>query len=441
MTDETPTGAPRRLTRRALLAGGAAAVGAGGLGTLCRARQAADAAATVPWSRIGAVDMRGGLSAFWNVRGGDDEANRRSAREHGFQIVDIVNTYADYPGRQRESISAFLRGNRTNPWNKPPFFERIVRRNIAAKSGGAIFVNDIEFSFEEDADAAWEDPAARAASGVRTKAEFADAYYREWASWFYLPCKWARELHPGQPEGLYGAQPFRRDYYGIAGKTAQQIDGTHASDARLWQYIDPYVDFYVASVYVFYDRPDSVFYLAANVEENHQRTRRYGDRPLYAYFWLRYHDSNRLLRGQELAPYLVEAGAAVPYFCGARGVVLWGSEAAHKGQYYRNLPLYVASLRRVAGLSETIGRATPASDEPAHVAWRERRPLVRKLRVSESEWVLLAANPWQDEVSTSTLRAACGPRTYSLDVRGRHTEIYHAQGASVRRLPLPEPAT
>jgi hypothetical protein len=54
-------------------------------------------------------------------------------------------------------------------------------------------------------------------------------------------------------------QPFRRDYWGAAGKSAQQIDGMHRSDAELWQYIDPHVDFYVASVYVFYDDPGSIY--------------------------------------------------------------------------------------------------------------------------------------------------------------------------------------
>jgi hypothetical protein len=42
------------------------------------------------------------------------------------------------------------------------------------------------------------------------------------------------------------------------------------------------------------------------------------------YEWLRYHDSNKQLAGKELAPYLVEAMAVLPYFCGAKGIVLWG---------------------------------------------------------------------------------------------------------------------
>jgi hypothetical protein len=264
-------------------------------------------------------------------------------------------------------ITHALKVNRTNPWRKPGYFERIIRRNIAQAAGpGDIMVHDVEFSFEENTDKAWEDAEARAASGAMTKAEFAKAYQREWATWLWLPCHWTKQDRPGLPVGLYGPQPFRRDYWGVAGKSARQIDGTHHSDAELWQYIDPHVDFYIASVYVFYDDPGSIYYIAANVEENYQRTRRYGNKPIYAYEWLRYHNSNQKLVDQELAPYLVEALAVLPYFCGAKGVVLWGWEPKRKGQYYQNLPVFADSLGRVSDLSAKLAKAELVIDEPAH---------------------------------------------------------------------------
>lgn len=106
------------------------------------------------------------------------------------------------------------------------------------------------------------------ASGTATEAEFAEAYFREWATWFTQPCIWAKEQRPHQPVGIYGPQPFRRDYWGIAGKDARQIDGTHARDADLWTHIDPAVDFVGASVYIFYDEPGAIYYIASNIEEN-----------------------------------------------------------------------------------------------------------------------------------------------------------------------------
>ena len=388
-----------------------------------------------PWNEVRAVPMRGGLRAFWNVAGGDNTTNYREAAAHGFEMVDLLSTYSDYPGRQKENIRKTLDANTTNPWQKPEFFERIVKRNIEQRGNqNAIFVHDIEFSFEEDIDKVWADPVVRAASKTTTREQFADAYLREWATWFTLPCQWAKERFPGTPIGIYGPQPFRRDYFGIAGKSAQQIDGTHRSDAELWQHIDPFVDYYIASIYVFYDKPDSVYYMAANVEENIERTRRYGSKPLYAYLWLRYHSSNGTLAGQEVAPWLAEAMAALPYFSGARGIALWGSEPRRQGQYYHTLPVFMNSLGRVSDLSEKIAAAKLMPDEPAHVLWKAKRPLIRRLRVSADEWIVLAVNPWQAEDAVSTVVVPLENGSVDLEVRGRHTEIFHCMGSNVKRL-------
>ena len=391
-------------------------------------------ATSATWADVGSVAMQGDWRIFWNVGGGDRDYNNREALARGFQLVDLLNTYADYPGNQRENIAKVLEGNRTNPWNKPEFFERIVRRNIAQTSrDGGIMVHDIEFALEEDASKAWADPEARAASGAGNQEDFAAAYFREWANWFALPAQWAREDRPGTPIGLYGPQPFRRDYWGVAGKSAQQIDGTHRTDASLWRHIDPHVDFYIASVYVFYDDPGSIYYIAANVEENYLRTRRYGDKPVYAYEWLRYHDANKQLAGRELAPYLVEAMAVVPYFSGAKGVVLWGWEPGRTGQHYANLPLFARSLGRLSRVSERLSKAELFIDEPAHVLWNEKRPLVRKFKLDNDEWVVLAVNPWQSDDATGVATVVCGSHTVELPLRGRHSEIFLIRGARATR--------
>ncbi len=387
------------------------------------------------WEQIRRVPMSDGLRAFWNVAGGDNATNYREAAAHGFEMVDLLSTYSDYPGRQKENIRKTLDTNRNNPWQKPEFFERIIRRNIEQRGNqNAIFVHDIEFSFEEDIDKAWADPEVRAASRAMNREQFADAYIREWATWFTLPCQWTKERFPGTPIGIYGPQPFRRDYFGISGKSAQQIDGTHHSDAELWQHIDSFVDYYIASIYVFYDKPDSIFYMAANVEENVERTRRYGGKPLYAYEWLRYHDSNKKLAGQEVAPWLAEAMAVLPYFCGARGLALWGSEPKRQGQYYHALPVFMNSLGRVSDLAARIASAKLMPDEPAHVLWKAKSPLIRRMRVSSDEWIILAVNPWQAEDATCTVEVPLEQGNITVELRGRHSEIFHRVGESVKRL-------
>ena len=408
-----------------------------GSAAAAEATQPASRPANTAWEKIRPLPMAGDLKVFWNVAGGDNDYNYAQAKAHGFLMVDLLNTYSDYPGRQKENINHFLQTNRTNPWNKPAFFEQIIRRNIAdRKASGAIFVHDIEFPFEEDIDKAWADPAARSASGATTKQQFAEAYWRQWATWFALPCRWAKEQYPAEPVGIYGPQPFRRDYWGIAGKDAQQIDGTHRTDAALWKHIDPFVDFYIASVYVFYDDPGSIYYIAANIEENVARTRQYGHKPLYTYQWLRYHNSNKKIGGQELADYLVESMAVLPFFSGARGLVLWDWLPKARGQYYRNLPVFMDSLGRVSGVSDRIARAKLLPDEPAYVLWKAKRPLVRRLEVSPTEWIILAVNPWQADDAVSTISVTCGGRAVALTLHGRHTEIYHClRGSDPKRIP------
>lgn len=380
------------------------------------------------WGDIGSIKFEGGLKAFWNVGGKDRDTNEQQAVEHGFELVDILGTYSDYPGQQREKIIP----NGDNPWKKPPFFERIIRRNIGENRIKQIFVHDIEFQFEEDMDKLWADSMIRKDSGAKSIEVFKEAYYREWGTWFSLPCVWVKERFPNTPVGIYGPQPFKRDYWGVAGKDAQQIDGTHKSDADLWKYIHPSVDFVIASIYCFYDDPGSVYYMASNVEENFCRVQEHGNKPLYAYLWMRYHNSNKKLNCCELDDYLVEAMAVLPYFCGAQGVVLWGWEPKGTGPYYHKLPLFVNSLKRVADLSDKIAKAQPVNDDPVHRLWKEKRPLVRKLRVSSSEWLVLATNPWQSKTEESIVKVSCGSVEVALTIRGKHTEIYQVVNGRVQ---------
>lgn len=396
------------------------------------------------WENLRSVKMSGDLRAFWNVEGAPLQASE--ALQIDFDPVNLLNDFSDYPGNHARDISTYVQRKQsaTNPWDRPDFFEEIIRQNvglIAAKSdlrtdGTSVFVHDIEFEFEQEVEKAWADPVTKKASGAVTLEAFREAYLAEWAKWFWLPCDLGKDALLNLPTGLYGPQPFRRDYWGIAGKDAEQIDGTHTLDEDFWKFIDPHVDFYIASIYVFYNDPGSVFYIASNIEENFKRTRQYGNKPVYAYSWLRYHNSNKEVGGQELAPWLVDATGVIPYFYGAKGNVLWGWEPqSQKTKLYGNLPIYVDSLGRVADLSEKLSNAQPAGDdEPAHVLWTEKRPLVKRMKVSDDEWIVLATNPWQAEDAISELEITCGKSKHTLELQGRHSDIFHIIGNVVKRL-------
>ncbi|RVB80566.1 MULTISPECIES: hypothetical protein [unclassified Mesorhizobium] len=386
----------------------------------------AQEATDLDWNHIPHLSMGGDLRFFWNVADGSKGDTARNAQARGFGPVTLVGTYADYPGGQRENISTTIGAGYDNPWGKPPFFERIVRRNIDLTPPNGIYVHDIELPFEEDAQRAWQKPAVRSASGITSQGDFEEAYFRKWAEWFWLPLQWTKERYRGVRVGLYGPQPFRRDFWGIAGKNAEQIDGTHKSDWRLWKYIDQYVDFYIASIYVFYDNPDSVFYMAANIEENYLRTLRMGDRPLYAYTWLRFHNSNEKLEGKELPSWLVEAMAIVPYFSGAKGVVLWGWEPQLKTGMqlpYQQLPQFVRSLRRVSALSEKISRGRLLIDRPAQTLWKAHQPLIRTVVIGKNECVIMAIDPWQQDNARMTHSVRCGEINAPIVIEGRQTTL------------------
>jgi hypothetical protein len=140
------------------------------------------------------------------------------------------------------------------------------------------------------------------------------------------------------------------------------------------------------------------------------------------------------MANRELPDYLVEAAAVLPFFTGAKGVVLWGYEPKNVGQPYHNLPVFINSLGRVADLSAKIAKAKLVIDRPARELWRDKKPLIRKFRVSKNEWILLATNPWQSQQDKIVVSTDCGSRSVKLEIRGKHTEIYHLQSSSLKRI-------
>lgn len=91
------------------------------------------------------------------------------------------------------------------------------------------------------------------------------------------------------------------------------------------------------------------------------------------------------------------------------------------------------SLGRVSDLSAKITKAKLVIDEPAHVLWKEKRPLIRKLRVSADEWIVMAVHPWQGEAEKKEIAVQCGARPVALTLEGRHTAIFHMQGGRVTK--------
>jgi hypothetical protein len=393
------------------------------------------------WDEIESVQMNGDLKVFWNVGGGDNKYNFEESAKHGFTQILGLNPYADYVNKQKFNVNNYLIEKSLNPWQKPAYFETTVQQNLEKVKTTDYFYNDIEFVYNTDINKAWQEPEVREASQAKNIKEFEELYFREWSTWYTLPLKWAKENNPDMQIGLYGKQVFERDYFGFLKKPLDILadlgKNENQKDLKIWKYIEPYVDFYTHSIYVFYDNPDSIYYMAANVEENYLRSRRFSKKPVYPFIWLRYHDGgDKKVAGQELNPYQIEASAVLPFFTGGKGFVLWGWEPRKKGQYYHSLPIFMNSLSRVAKLSSKISKAKLIIDVPAYILWRSKQPLVRKLKVSNKEWIVMAIHPWQSETAEKNIRVLLGWRLVNLKIKGRHTEIYHLNGRKLTRLSM-----
>jgi hypothetical protein len=407
-----------------------------GAGSFFGSRENSTATTRLIWNELPYFSMSGGLKVFWDVGDGSGRGNGENWEEaiaHGFSPITQSNIYVDYQGDQKENIYHHLGKKPINPWDRPTYFERTIRRNIEMLGSAGVHVHDIEFNFERDVGKAWQNNTVRAASGIEDRNQFENAYFSEWASWYTLPLVWAKQRYPSATVGLYGIQPFARDYWGVAYKTEQQIDKVHEQDHRIWKFIDPYVDFYVADIYVYSlnphflaDSPKWFYFMAVNVEENYLRSRKYGSKPVYAYEWLRFHDLSPRTGDHEHSSDMVEAMAILPFFSGAKGIVLWGYEPQLKpgeGRPYQQLPLFMKSLARVSLLSEKIGKAQLVIDQPASLLWKQEQPLVRRLIVTNSECIIMALNPWQGADEQSEAQVKCGDKSYAVTMRGRHTTI------------------
>lgn len=396
---------------------------------------AASAADLAPgWEEIAKFEMRGGLKAFWNVAADDRRAHATSAETRGFSRVTILNTFSDYPGRGRQSIEKFLGPRNSNPWQMPDYFETIVRRNIDISGGNGLLVHDIEFSYEIDPGKAWSDPIARRMSGAMNSTQFELYYWKKWAEWVTLPLTWSRQRFPRTPVGVFGFQPFYTETWNIKEQSAETIAFYHQRDINIWRHIEPHVDFVAVEAYLPSSDPGSLYYITLHMDANYDREKTLNNKPIYAYLWMRYYHTDWTQAVQQVDPAMVEAMAILPYFSGAKGVVLWGHEPQVKSGDrlpYAQLSTFVGALARLALLSGTIGKGTVVVDETAQRLWNQRRPIVRRIEVGDGECVAMAVNPFQKDSESSSVEATCSGRGFRLPTQGRRVTLAHIRGEHV----------
>lgn len=132
--------------------------------------------------------------------------------------------------------------------------------------------------------------------------------------------QWFKEAAPGLAVGYYGAPPLR-DYWRAIRPPASKEWQAYSGDNDRLRPLAEAVDALFPSLYTFYpDQGGWVRFAYGQIAE----ARRYGNgKPVFAFLWPQYHDSNRALVGTYLPAdyWRLELETAKQY---ADGIVIWG---------------------------------------------------------------------------------------------------------------------
>lgn len=132
--------------------------------------------------------------------------------------------------------------------------------------------------------------------------------------------RWFREAAPSLRLGYYGTIPVPDYWRAIQGTTSAEFKAWQQDNDRL-SLIAQDVDVLFPSIYTFYaDRQGWVTYAIAQISEARRKA---SGKPVYAFIWPQYHESNTLLGGQFLdADYWELELLTVRQY--ADGIVIWG---------------------------------------------------------------------------------------------------------------------
>ena len=131
---------------------------------------------------------------------------------------------------------------------------------------------------------------------------------------------WVKSEAPGVPFGIYGTVPVQDYWRAIRDSASTEFQSWQQDNDQL-ERISDQVDALFPSLYTFYaDRKGWVTYAIAQITEAKRKAK---GKPVYAFLWPQYHESNRLLGLRPLDPdyWELELNTVHQH---ADGVVIWG---------------------------------------------------------------------------------------------------------------------
>ena len=137
---------------------------------------------------------------------------------------------------------------------------------------------------------------------------------------FLSVLSWVKGEAPNVPFGIYGTVPVPDYWRAIRDPVSAEFQSWQQDNDRL-EGVSDRVDALFPSIYTFYtDRQGWVTYAIAQIAEAKRKAK---GKPVYAFLWPQYHESNRVLGLHPLDPDYWELQLNTVYQH-ADGVVIWG---------------------------------------------------------------------------------------------------------------------
>jgi hypothetical protein len=137
---------------------------------------------------------------------------------------------------------------------------------------------------------------------------------------FLSVLSWMKSEAPGVPLGIYGTVPVPDYWRAIRDPASEEFQSWQQDNDRL-EGVSDRVDALFPSIYTFYtDRQGWVTYAIAQIAEAKRKAK---GKPVYAFLWPQYHESNRVLGLRPLDPdyWELQLNTVSQH---ADGVVIWG---------------------------------------------------------------------------------------------------------------------